>query len=202
MLRAIIPCAGYGTRMNMKPHEAKELLSLGPNGESLIKHKLDLCKKYGLDPLVISRKEKEGLNSYLKDNGVDTQIIKPSAEWTNTIRQSSPYWTAHNILILPDSHFTDEDTVITEIKMQLITKNDIVFSLHEVTDSSQWGIVKNNQIIEKPTFSQRAWAWGLIGFTRSSGALLFEGLDNNQMYDLTNHTWNCFRMKSFKDVTR
>ena len=44
---AIIPCAGFGTRMKMLPHQAKELL-LDEDGNVTIDWSLSICKRYNI----------------------------------------------------------------------------------------------------------------------------------------------------------
>jgi dTDP-glucose pyrophosphorylase len=199
-MRAIIPCAGKGTRVNMLLHQAKEYLPdpESPQGYPIIDYSLELCEKYDLDPLIISRKEKTGLNEYLSE--YETLIIEPEGEWPETILKSEHLWDKHNILILPDTRFEPTD-VIQHMKNDL--ENGALFSiaLHSVTDSSKWCVVKDYELIEKPIFNEKSWAMGLIGWDKTGGGQLFKTLaTRGAPCHLIDTSFQY--LDSFKDITR
>lgn len=198
-MRAIIPCAGFGTRMKMRPDQAKEMLVDIERDEFIIDYSLNLCKKYELEPLIITRKEKVDLLEYLNFN-VDIEIIEPKGEWPDTILAVESSWDKHNILILPDTRFEPTD-VIQYIKNDL--ENGALFSiaLHSVTDSNKWCVVKNYDLIEKPRFNENAWAMGLIGFNKSHGSRLFKMISQRgRPYHLIDSSFQY--LTKFEDITR
>lgn len=175
-MRAIIPAAGYGTRMGMKPNESKEMLYDRKTCMHIIDYSINLCRLYGVQPLVILRKEKMDLYYYCEDElGVNTMMIEPSGEWPDTVLASESRWDEYNILILPDTRF-EPTNVIQLIKNDLENGAMSSIALHSVTDSCKWCIVKDYDLIEKPTLHENAWAMGLIGFHKSEGSRLFKGL--------------------------
>ena len=56
-MKALIPCAGFGTRMRMAPHQAKELIP-DETGAPTIEWSLNICKENNIDPIIITRPEK------------------------------------------------------------------------------------------------------------------------------------------------
>ena len=93
MVKAIIPCAGFGTRMAMQPNQSKEMLTDPVTGKYLIDYSLDLCYKYKIKPVVISRLEKEDLNSYLRSKNVTHISLKEAGkEWAQTVLKSQGLW--------------------------------------------------------------------------------------------------------------
>src|SRR6266850_3092271 len=103
-MRAIIPCAGFGTRVGMKSNQSKELLP-DSNNKPLIQYSLDICRLYQIDPLVILREEKKDLQEYLKKEKVNYITIKPEGEWYDTVLKSQGHWDENNVLMLPDTKF-------------------------------------------------------------------------------------------------
>lgn len=198
----IIPCAGLGTRMSMPYNKSKEMLP-DPNeyDKPIIQYSIDLCNKYGIEPLVITRKDKTDLISYLNDNNIKYIIVKDTPEWPNTILAAEEHWHSDNILILPDTRFSPEN-VLSDIKHSLELERSVVFALHKVEDVSKWGEIKAFTYCEKPMNKEPGWVWGLIGFKKWAGKQLFidmsvRGVKNNHMdYD------NFLFLDSFKDITR
>ncbi len=134
----IIPCAGYGTRMNMPIGQSKELL-LDKAGNHLIEFYLNHCPHFNITPLVITRKEKTDLIAYCESNHIETLIIEPKGEWNDTVLASSLLWDEDNILVLPDTRFNSPRTAISDIKKGLELGNQAVIGLHKVDDVSKWG---------------------------------------------------------------
>ena len=201
--RAIIPCAGFGTRMNMKPNESKEMLWVESEHAMLIDYSLNMCKQYDLDPLIITRLEKQDLITYILDKYPDVKLItiEPNGEWPNTILQSKPDWNFHNILILPDTRFTPS-TVLGDIQIKLILDKDYVVADHNVPDVSKWcKIHKQGYLIEKPLSTAPGKAMGLLAWRHHVGSDLFKALAiRNNPFKLENYA--SLPLDSFEDITR
>ena len=196
-VRALLPAAGFGTRMSMLPHQSKELL-LDSTGKPIIEYALNLCSKFDLDPLVITRIEKQDLIHYCKDNDIEHYIIEPRGEWSHSLQAAYLKWKRTNILILPDTRFKPT-SIIADIKNAL-DEHDIVFATHEVVDVSKWGQVRGNMVCEKPSKGGPGTAWGVIGFHRDAGLDLFRdfGVPSRWSYFLN----KSLPLESFKDITR
>lgn len=200
-MRAIIPCAGFGTRMNMKPNESKEMLL--DDGKPIIQYSLDLCSKYKLDPLIITRPEKQDLIKYVEAQGVDVLQIEAGKEWPDTILKSAGDWDTKNILILPDTRF-EPTNAIEQIKKSLDFGSQVVFAVHEVSDISKWGRVNQVFYVEKEPWPNplSGHAWGLIGFTPGAGHELFENMSIKGRLHYHTLPTNFVFLDSFVDITR
>src|SRR5258708_34994029 len=174
-MRAILPCAGFGTRMGMDPSKSKELLIDPSTNKPLIEYHLDICKKYELEPLIITRLEKTDLIEYCENNNIKYKLIIPEGEWMNTVLKSASNWGKYNILLLPDTKF-EPINIIQNIKNDLLNGSKFSLGLHKVSDPENWCVVKNYSLIEKQAVIAD-YAFGIIGFTETSGLSLF--------YDLT-----------------
>ena len=198
-MRLIIPCAGLGSRMKMPANQSKELLLY--NGKPLIENALELAKYFQISPLVITRKEKTDLIQYCAERGIETLIIEVQGEWASTILQSKDYWDEDNILILPDTIFDYGVNAFRDIEQGLSLGNNAVFALHNVPDRQNWGIVSQYTVTEKPAESGPGLAWGLIGFKKKYGELLFYYMQRkNNPLNLRDCGFTY--LKNFKDVTR
>lgn len=202
-MRAIIPCSGFGTRMNMKPNESKEMLEDKIfDCKHIIDYSLKQCKFFNLNPLVITRKDKKDLIKYLKQNKIEYMIYepKPEEEWYHSVLASKDHWEENNLLILPDTRF-NSIFCIEDIERGLKLGNNAVMALHEVADPSKWGIILNRgyTLLEKPKNfkGDKFWAWGLIGFKHTYGQELFSSV---KCLELTNVGF--VYLKSFQDITR
>lgn len=199
-MKAIIPAAGLGTRMGMRPDQSKEMLpDRNHMGKPLIQWCLDLCKAFNIDPIVITREDKKDLRQYLFNNGIEFMDIKPEGEWNDTVLKSQEHWEEDNILILPDTRF-DRIRCIEDIQRSLSLGNNAVLAVHEVTDPSKWGIIKDYKLIEKPKdLRGKQMAWGLIGFKDYYGVELFNNMSNNG-YVLKDIGFTF--LNKFEDLTR
>lgn len=206
--RVIIPCAGYGTRMGMKPNESKEMLI--HNGFPIIDYALDLCKECDCEPVLIIRPEKTDLIRHLDLNHgrVRRHIYTPTGEFPQTMLDSKEHWGLNNILLLPDTRFTPAQKTIYEMSHDFY-KSDLIFALHHVTDPSNWGVIRRNpktreidSICEKPSdITGSHEAWGLIGFNKYVGVDLFtKMLTKDVFHPIKNTAW--IRLSSFEDITR
>lgn len=204
-MRAIIPAAGFGTRMNMRLDQSKEMLPDPSNSgrDHIIDHSLKLCSLMYLDPLVIVRKEKQDLIKYLQSLEVEYLVIETRGEWPDTVIESQFHWHDDNILILPDTRFNPARKAIMDIQNGLELGNNAVFALHQVTDPEKWGIISDYRVFDKPKHLQgEQWAWGLIGFTAEYGEQIFNTLDNNDKDKIQLRNVGFTYLNSFKDITR
>ena len=197
--RALLPCAGLGSRMNMDYNKSKEML-LDAQGKPLIQHHLDLCTKYELSPLVITRAEKVDLIDHCLSQKVNVLLIQPKGEWMDTLLASTKMWENDNILLLPDTRFSP-DSIIGDVKNSLALGNLSVLALHQVDDVSKWGSVKNYTIVEKKSSIDKGWAWGIMGFKKSEGIRLLEGMRKKGV-PISLKDSGFVYLDSFKDVTR
>ncbi len=175
-MRAIIPCAGFGTRMGMEPTQSKEMLIDPKSQEPLINYALNLCVENGIEPLIVTREEKIDLIEHAKRWSVEVQIIKPEGEWPNTILMSQPNWHEHNILILPDTRFGGHN-IIRNMRTDLELGATRSIALHEVRngDPSKWCVLHDYSLIEKPhapltpPIEGHFHAMGLVAWNKYSG---------------------------------
>lgn len=199
-MRAIIPCAGFGTRMNMKPDESKEMIRCS-DGQPMITYALDLCDRYDLDPLIITRLEKKDLISFLKDD-YPILTIKPKGEWMDTVLASKNHWYTDNLLILPDTRF-EPTSVINEIRNDLKLGCNYSLALHRVDDPHKWCVVNNYTLFEKnPDFESKTgmFAFGLVGFKKEHGETLFSNLSLSKKCHLDDASFRY--LDRFEDITR
>jgi dTDP-glucose pyrophosphorylase len=200
-VKAIIPCAGFGTRMNMAPNESKELLVHPATKKPIIEFTLDRAREAGLDPCVITRKEKTDLIEYCEVNDIPYQVIVPEGEWMNTVLMSEPHWEDINVLILPDTRFFPYD-ILDNMKTDLILGANSSLALHYVTDPQNWAVVDNYTLYEKPKHLTGTcyYAFGLIAFTPEEGHVIFKTLRDKREVLLENASFQY--LDSFKDITR
>lgn len=201
--RALIPCAGFGTRMNMMPHEAKELL-WDEEGKFIIDWSLELCKKHNIDPIIITRPEKEEFNQYIKNKKIPT-VYPTGASVGESILSSKELWGEYNIVILPDTRFEYPETLFQDMLNGMKLGNECVFALFKVTDYQNWGILCDNTFYEKPkkifTEEDNAFAWGIFGFTKSYGETLLNSY-NTYSDPLKISNPGYFFINNFRDITR
>ncbi len=202
----LIPAAGYGRRVGSPP--IKELLPHPVTKEPLF-NKISYYKnKYQLPVHVITRKEKLALIDLAKHEEMSVQVIEPSLEWSDTLRQSEPNWHEDNILVLPDVEFSPESALI-EITKQLVN-HDIVFATFDVEKMQSWGCLRQIngkwQIAEKPKEPDSGLAWGLIGFKKHVGLKLWQSILQSHLeskwQDLPQASIGFVRLDSFVDLTR
>jgi len=207
-MRAIIPCCGFGTRVNMLPNESKEMLPDpdmfdSPSRVHIIDYSISFCKQHYLLPHIISRPEKVGLNEYIKyhTEGVSLQMHTPVGEWPLTVLASKDFWEEDNLLILPDTRFSYPHQAIQQMKHSLDMGCQAVIFTHEVKDPDKWGIIKDYTIHEKPTkFTSPQTAWGLIAFKKDYGEILFDSMARKEPFSLTDTAF--IKLSHFEDITR
>ncbi len=207
--KLIIPAAGFGTRIGSP--EAKELIISPITGKPMIDLALTEAEKRGWLVHVITRSEKKGLITYLeKFPFVTIQIVTPTKEWPDTILTSKEYWSDHNFLILPDTHFSPLE--ILDDMAEYLCCYQAVYACFETHNLATWGAVstlnKKLQLIEKPRSSgsrEKFKAWGIIGFQRDVGEQLFlahlKSTFTHEVELLEINTKEV-ALSSFKDLTR
>ena len=202
-MKALIPCAGYGTRMRMQPHEAKELLP-DEEGNPTIEWSLNICKKYDIEPVIITRSEKLEFIEYLKNNNIN-YIIGGGESTGESILNAKEQWGDYNIVILPDTRFEYPKTLFHDMLKGMKLGNDCTFALFNVEDHHNWGIVCDNTFYEKPkrifTQEDNALAWGLFGFKKSYGETLLTNYNTtSEPLKLTNPGY--YFIENFRDISR
>lgn len=202
-MKALIPCAGYGTRMRMQPHEAKELLP-DEEGNPTIEWSLNICKKYNIEPVIITRSEKLEFIEYLKNNNIN-YIIGGGESTGESILNTKEQWGDYNIVILPDTRFDYPETLFHDMLKGMKLGNDCTFALFNVEDHHNWGVVCDNTFYEKPkkifTQEDNALAWGLFGFKKSYGETLLTNYNiTSEPLKLTNPGY--YFIENFRDISR
>ncbi len=202
MIKAIIPCAGYGTRMNMPADKSKEMLTDPVTGKYLIDYSLDLCYSNNIEPVVISRIEKEDLNSYLRSKNVEHIVLKtPGKEWAETVLKSQGLWGDKNILVLPDTRWTNDNAFERIVKVISYPEQSLVIGYHVIglDESIKWGTITDTHIHEKVD-TKSPKAWGILAFDKNYGKYLFADLKpgGNSIF-LSQYS---ILLKDFKDITR
>lgn len=195
-MRAIIPCAGFGTRMGMKPNESKEMLFLNNEDTPCIDYALKQCAANGLSPLVVTRPEKKDLIAYCEELGVKLMLLNPKREWADTVLASRPYWDEDNVLLLPDTRWENPRSV-----HKIVETNCFTIGTHFVMDPQNWGIYEGGAIIEKPKETHSNIAWGIIKFEYAEGIKFFTEIADNK-YSLLPKNHTQFNLGRFQDLTR
>lgn len=201
--KAIIPCAGFGTRMRMQPHEAKELIP-DENGNPTIEWSLNICNQYNIEPIIVTRPEKEEFNTYLKNKGI-TYVFDEGKSVGVSLLQSKPHWGEYNIILLPDTRFEYDDKFFVNIFKSMKAGNDSMFALFNVIDHHNWGIICNNTFYEKPkrsfTEEDNAFAWGVIGFRKEYGEILLNSYNLTSNPLVLSNPGYIF-IENFRDISR
>lgn len=198
MTRAILPCAGLGSRMNMAPDKSKEMLIDTKINAPIIDWSLDLCTAHNLDPLIITRKEKTDLIEYAATKNIETLIITPQGEWPTTILQAKHMWHNNNILILPDGRF-EPQSIVADIDTSLQMGSGISLGVHYVQDKTKWCTLENHCLIEKPQENGAAYAFGVLGWKKENEHI-FDYLERRAPCRLVDY--NYLFLDYFVDITR
>lgn len=206
-MRTIIPCAGFGTRLGMRAEESKEMLFY--QGTRLIDRALE-----GLEnPLVISRPKKKDLNQYLDQLSlleVEGVALAPkvflregnvAGEWPESVLASQRFWDTHNLLVLPDTTWDKRSESMSRAQALLSSGSKVVFGTHAIVDPSQWGVISNNVLREKPMMSLATKAWGFIGFEKSVGERLFQAMADRRAFEIPDDV-SYIGLSNFRDLTR
>jgi hypothetical protein len=180
----ILPCAGHGTRMGMKEHEAKELLPMPHmGGKSFLQHKLDLIKHtFPIDTVhIITRQAKKEFNKKIKQ--YSSNVFEGPGDWQASVLSSKNYWQEKNLLILPDTQF---DTRYLLQGKQALDYYDVAAGCHFPVDLENWSYFHSNHILVekfKPIHPIKKPAWIYLFFTRDIGEKLFSDLSTHKKYE-------------------
>lgn len=208
MVKCIIPAAGYGTRMNTKLNESKEMLpDIKNNNKPLIAYTLDLCKKYNMEPIVITRELKKDLILYLKNKTELILLDESKREWSESVLNSIKSWGDDNILLLPDTRFEPVEA-LEQAVMSLKQGSEFVFGSHKVDDLSKFGMIEYQKdtkellVCEKPNIATPGNAWGFIGFKNNAKSINLFNVYSERNKFLYLKNFDIIYLDSFKDVTR
>lgn len=207
--RVLIPAAGFGKRVGSPP--AKELFIDQESGEPLIQYSLRCAALCAAAPLVIVRKDKLELIDYLREKGIEMQLIERSEEWPDTLLQSEALWAEHNVVILPDSKFEPRE-VAKEMFEYMARGSRLVFAKFSPPEFNTWGCIGRQGTrwcsCEKPAQVEEIddlIAWGLFGFARGEGMELLSSM----LRTTRTHRWEALAcvpalvpLQSFVDCTR
>lgn len=200
--RALIPCAGFGTRVKMLPHQAKELLP-DEDGKVTIEWSLKLCEKHHIEPVIITRPEKEEFNQYLRNRGIK-YVFPEGKSVGESLLSAEDLWLDYNVVILPDTRFEYPKTLFQDMLHSMELGNECVFACFKVEDYQNWGIVCKNRFYEKPIRDfypeDNAWAWGVFGFTKEYGFTLLRNYYKHSILTLENPGY--FYIHNFRDISR
>jgi bifunctional N-acetylglucosamine-1-phosphate-uridyltransferase/glucosamine-1-phosphate-acetyltransferase GlmU-like protein len=197
---ALIPAAGFGTRMGSPP--AKELLHHPYfKNKNFLEICLESCQKLSVSPLVISRKDKTELNDFLSQNNIPFTLINQSLDWQDSILQSEFLWQEENLVLLPDTYFTP----LSQVQKTLMKLKDVSlsFTYFKVSDSKNWGGIKFDSkevlIVEKKTGFN--YAWGHLAFKKEIGSKLFKHLLHDKEFKF-HGLFSAQMIDTFIDLTR
>lgn len=198
--QVIIPAAGYGTRMNCKPNESKEMMLV--NGYPMIDWAIKHCLAVELPIIVNTRPEKEDLVRHLLSYAKLGQIelhLNPGTEWANTTSKSlalAQNFESQSLLILPDTRF---DNIEYILKLFKYTNGWSTFiGTHVVEDPQNWGVIQDEEIIEKPKKSKSNLAWGVL----SGDYYSFGSMAANKELNLMGSNVLKVPLINFRDLTR
>lgn len=201
-IKCIIPCAGFGTRLGMAPNESKEMLWDNILNERVINYSLSLCYSLGFEPLVLSRREKGDLNSYMNFFGVEVVIIDDGIEWFDTILKSYDHWSENNIVILPDTRWDNAEQSLKHVKYCFEKLNStMVLGTLNVPDATKWCVVSGDYLFEKPKSNMSSLAVGVFGFSKYEGKKLFESFKKKYPFQIPKTT-QFVELENFQDITR
>ncbi len=209
----ILPAAGFGRRSGALG--SKELLP-GSQGKPLIQFHLELARERQWPVHVITREDKKDLIDYLEkasmNQEIEIQIIESSREWPETVLRSQEFWREKNILCLPDAQFSPVE-ILDRMNVDLDQASLVVGQFTGSDDLASWGYIHKIsdaviEICEKPeteNLKHFVKPWGLIGFQKSHGSVLFEA----QLQSTFDHNWKQIEadvlflsLNEFKDATR
>jgi dTDP-glucose pyrophosphorylase len=169
----ILPAAGWGQRVHALTQGAsKELLPDPQSGEPLIQKFLNFANEQNWSCLVLTRKEKTDLRSFLEGRA-QVEIVPDTKDWPETVLFAEPFFTQKNFLCLPDTQFALDQLLKAEALLQTAR---LIYGSHWVRDPENWGIVTETKVSEKCSFPSealaRSRAWGFMAFRQEVGKSL------------------------------
>lgn len=172
-LRVFINC----TKLRIPPDVSWEMKSDPETGKPLVQYSLDMCKSLGLEPIVISRVNKDDLNEYLDSLRVRYEFSPRNASLTESISGIQRFHDDKNIIIDPTVRFTSEDKLL-EIASLIEFTNRTPVGIGKVTDPTNWVVIQNDKISPHPKTDKPMWAVGIIGFKRKPDLVLLAKFGN------------------------
>lgn len=201
-MKVIIPCAGYGTRLDTKPNESKEMLWDNQRQERIIDYSLRLCRDLELEPLVLTRTGKDDLNNYLRSNKVPMYYSDYGTEWYDTILQAHEVWEDNNMVLLPDTRWDNALQSLKHIKYCFEKLNSVMaLGTLEVEDARKWCVLHGDFLFEKPSSTMCSLGVGVFAFHKEIGKRMFEAFKNKESFEIPKST-QFVELENFKDITR
>lgn len=200
--KAIIPCAGRGSRVGSPP-DGKEMMLDPMTNEPLINYSLKQAKQLNLQPVCIVNYAKTKLIEHIKTNFPEAIMCMHDPqvweEWPHSVLASQVHWhPTTNLLMLPDTRFSFKETP------EIHNKYTIFFT-HKVKDPSKFGIVIDLGsavwTAEKPVEDDKLLnAWGLIKFTEIDEYIFHTYCIKGQWTEVPKA--KTVELESYKDITR
>jgi dTDP-glucose pyrophosphorylase len=201
--KAIIPCAGKGSRVG-SPADGKEMMLDPRTNEPLINWSLGLARELQLKPVCILSTNKTKLAFHIRTQFPDADIIfhNPTQfeEWPHSVLASAEEWdNGLNLLILPDTRFTFNGR-------PTLDKYTPTFFTHMVNEPQKFGVVLEQTggvlTAEKPEIGHgMEQAWGAIAFSKLVGTYLFTGYSTRNLWVIVPDA-KVEKLTKFKDITR
>lgn len=207
--KVILPMAGYGTRVNAPTETGKELMIDPKTKEPLAKWALDAIETAGMEPHVVSRKNKRVLNAWIQAKLHNVQLLeeKDMKEWPDTVLRSEKYWHDTNIMMLPDTRFPRPTVTLKQLEL-LLTVSPIALAVIDQPDlvAANYAVVsaRTGLFAEKPAYDIGTEKIALVAFRKEVGKKLFEGFSNRGEYFTVQNIRHIptIKLEWFKDITR
>jgi hypothetical protein len=209
----ILPAAGFGTRVSADKRSGKELMEDPMLKAPLIEWGLQLGERLGWRVIVISRASKDGLNAYLESrNSLRVEVLKldkPGKEWPDSILKSEDKWTDFNVMVLPDTRFSNPLESVQAVRNGLIADKVKLGCFRPEGYQHEWqtkyACRLGGSLIEKMPFSigYECEAIGVFGFRKSAGNALFKGFsERGKWFRPPGLSPSDINLEWFKDITR
>ncbi|MCU0290182.1 MAG: hypothetical protein MUF15_27830 [Acidobacteria bacterium] len=218
-LTVILPCAGEGNRLGLTT--PKELYEIVP-GKRLIDFSLDhinawslKCEKgkkeiFHLRVVVVIRPWKREVAEYaagkLAGIKVESVLFNDNyIEWPGSVYSAAPFFSAYNLVLLPDSYlclcdrvdskdvcFNHAGKTLIELILEALENHNVVFGAVACTDPSilkrlgamkvESGKVTAFQDKPRENLGQFNRFWGCYGFRGEYGGVLYDFLTRSVGY--------------------
>ncbi len=218
MMTVVLPCAGEGSRMALKT--PKELYDIFPErgGVRLIDFSLAHIRAFQwpeqVRVAVVVRPWKVGVAEYVRQQlpGIDVDTVMFDdryQEWPGSVYSAAGCFSAHNLVLLPDSclkltktNITNEKETLIERMLGALASAKVVFGHVPCRDKEILGTmgamrVENNRVTafqDKPRAALEIFNgfWGCYGFRREVGRELYDFLIQS-----VRHEGACLEEQSF-----
>jgi hypothetical protein len=146
MLTVIFPCAGWGSRLGLPyPKELYQPPSQGKAPKALLDYSLDHLfqtpSHLALQLVLVLRPGKEAIIDYVQKR-IQHQFPLYSCwadprypEWCGSVYSASPYYTDHNIVLLPDTYQYGNSPLL-ETHLHFLERYPLAFSIYAPSDST------------------------------------------------------------------